>query len=224
MRHVKNLPPMSFGVSDKEIAPTIEKMEGGKMVQNLLVSNEPAYVNHFHFIFEDLWARGIDAEERIGDIDGGIESADVEVIPMSPTTRVLYLNLVEKAEKEIIIMFPTTNAFIRQKNIGVIQFSEEAARERNVKVRILMPSHKSTEDVVRQLKENYHEHVDIRYIEKMSDTKATILVVDRKVSLVMEIRDDSKQTFDEAIELSTYSILNNINSLTIFPKQIFGYV
>jgi hypothetical protein len=39
----------------------------------------------------------------------------------------------------------------------------------------------------------------------MSDTKATIVVVDRKASLVMEIRDDSKQTFDEAIGLSTYS-------------------
>ena len=58
MRHVKNLPPMSFGVSDKEMAATTEKMEGGRMVQSLLVSNEPAYVNHFHFIFEDLWARG----------------------------------------------------------------------------------------------------------------------------------------------------------------------
>jgi two-component system, OmpR family, sensor histidine kinase VicK len=34
---------------------------------------------------------------------------------------------------------------------------------------------------------------------------ATILVVDRKVSLVMEIRDDSKTNFDEAIGLSTYS-------------------
>jgi two-component system, OmpR family, sensor histidine kinase VicK len=205
IRHVKNLPPMSFGVSDKELAATIEKMEGGNMVQNLLVSNEPAYVNHFHFIFEDLWAKGIDAEDRIRDIEGGIESADVEVIPMSSTAKDLYLNLVKKAEKEIIIMFPTTNAFIRQKNIGVIQFSEEAVRERNVKVRILMPSHKSTEDAVRQLKENYQEHIDIRYIEKMSDTKATILVVDRKVSLVMEIRDDSKLTFDEAIGLSTYS-------------------
>jgi len=39
----------------------------------------------------------------------------------------------------------------------------------------------------------------------MSDTKATILVVDRKESLVMELRDDSKRTFDEAIGLSTYS-------------------
>src|SRR5947209_4746432 len=34
---------------------------------------------------------------------------------------------------------------------------------------------------------------------------ATILVVDRKASLVMELRDDSKTTFDEAIGLSTYS-------------------
>ena len=68
-----------------------------------------------------------------------------------------------------------------------------------------MPSHKSTEDIVRHLKENYAESIDIRYIEKTSDTKATILVVDRKVSLVMELRDDSKRTFDKAIGLSTYS-------------------
>src|SRR5215813_6584633 len=52
VRHVKNLPPMSFGVSDKEIGATIEKMEWGQVVQNLLLSNEPAYVNHFHSIFE----------------------------------------------------------------------------------------------------------------------------------------------------------------------------
>jgi two-component system, OmpR family, sensor histidine kinase VicK len=33
IRHVKNLPPMSFGVSDKEMSATIEKMEGGKKIQ-----------------------------------------------------------------------------------------------------------------------------------------------------------------------------------------------
>ena len=205
VRHVKNMPPMNFGVSDKELAATIEKMEGGKMSQSFLISNDPLYINHFNSIFEELWKNGIDAEDRIRDIEVGAEWADVEVIPMSSRAKDLYLNLVKKAEKEVIIMFPTTNAFIRQKNLGVIQFSEEAARERNVKVRILMPSHKSTEDIVRHLKENYAECIDIRYIEKTSDTKATILVVDRKVSLVMELRDDSKRTFDEAIGLSTYS-------------------
>jgi hypothetical protein len=33
VRHVRNLPPMSFGISDKEIAATIEKMESGKIFQ-----------------------------------------------------------------------------------------------------------------------------------------------------------------------------------------------
>ena len=47
--------------------------------------------------------------------------------------------------------------------------------------------------------------IDVRYIEQMTETKATILVVDRKASLVMELRDDSKTTFFEAIGLSTYS-------------------
>lgn len=37
IRHVRNLPPMSFGVSDKKIAVTIEKMEGGTSIQSLLM-------------------------------------------------------------------------------------------------------------------------------------------------------------------------------------------
>jgi len=204
LRHIKNMPPLNFGVSDKEVAITVEKMEGGKMSQSFLVSNEPLYTIHFNSVFDELWKNGIYAEDRISDIELGAE-ANVEVIPRSSRAKDLYLNLVKKAEKEIIVMFPTTNAFIRQNNIGVIQFSGEAARGRNVKIRILMPSHKSTEGIVQYLKENYAEYVDIRYIENLSDTKATILVIDRKVSLVMELRDDSKTTFDEAIGLSTYS-------------------
>jgi signal transduction histidine kinase len=47
--------------------------------------------------------------------------------------------------------------------------------------------------------------LDIRHIERTSETKATILIVDKKHSLVMELRDDSVNTFDEAIGLSTYS-------------------
>ena len=68
-----------------------------------------------------------------------------------------------------------------------------------------MPAHESTAQTVQDLKRNYSECIDVRYIEQTVGTKATILVVDRKVSLVMELRDDSKTTFDEAIGLSTYS-------------------
>ncbi len=35
LKHIKNLPPLSFGVSDKEIGATIEKMEERNLVQSL---------------------------------------------------------------------------------------------------------------------------------------------------------------------------------------------
>ena len=203
IRHVKNLPPMSFGVSDKEISATIEKMEGGKKVQSLLTSNEPFYIQHFNAIFEELWNNGIDAANRISDIEKGVDVADIEVIHSSSKAKDLYLKTVKSSAEEILLILPTINAFIRQEKIGAVQLVQEAAKERDVKVRILMPAIRLEEDKVQILKEQ--KNIGVRHIEQMSETKATILIVDRKASLVMEIRDDTKQTFLEAIGLSTYS-------------------
>jgi signal transduction histidine kinase len=210
IRHVKNMPPMNFGVSDQEIAVTLEKMEGGRMSQSFLISNEHLYINHFNSLFDELWKNGIDAKDRIKDIEQGT-LGDIEVIPNSARAKELYLNLVKSANEEVLLIFPTTNAFIRQHKMGVIRLATEAAQQRNAKVRILMPMNESTEPLVRRLTEEDSHHyrkydIDVRYyIEQSSGTKATILLVDRKASLVMELRDDSKGTFEEAIGLSTYS-------------------
>jgi hypothetical protein len=205
IRHVNNMPPMNFSVSDKEMSATIEKMEGGRVSQSFLISNEPLYVNHFNSLFEELWNNGIDAQDRANDIEAGADLADIEVIQSSSRARELYLNLLKSAAKEILLVFASTGAFIRHGKIGVIELYREAARERNVEVRILMPADKSTEQTVQNLKQDHPGNTRIRYIEGYSATKATILLVDRKVSLVMELKDDSTGIFDEAIGLSTYS-------------------
>jgi two-component system, OmpR family, sensor histidine kinase VicK len=206
IRHIKNMPPLSFGVSDKEVAITIENMEGGKMSQKFLISSEPLYVDHFNSLFEELWKNSIDARERIRDIEAGVDLADIEVIPSSLRAQDLYLDIVNAASKEILWIFPTTNAFLRQDKIGAIPLAMQAARERNVKVRILVPANSLIEQKLQQLKEYCHlGTIGIRYIEQMSETKATILVVDRKDSMVMELKDDSKPTFYGAIGLSTHS-------------------
>jgi two-component system, OmpR family, sensor histidine kinase VicK len=206
VRHVKNLTPMNFAVDNKHFYATIEKMEEGKIMDSLLVSNEPAYISHYNSIFEKLWKNGVDAIERIKDIEAGVDLTDIEVIPSSARAQDLYLDIVKSAKEEILWIFPTINAFLRQDKMGAIPSAIQAARERNVKVRILMPANSLVEQKVRQLKEYCPScQLDFRYIEQMSETKATILVVDRKASLVMELRDDSKLTFIEAIGLSTYS-------------------
>ena len=116
----------------------------------------------------------------------------------------LYLDTLKSAAKEILLIFPTTNALVRQEKIGVIQLLKEAAKGQKVKVRILMPVSKLTEHIVQSLNQQQH-NIDIRYIEPTSGTETTILVVDRKVSLVIELKDDSKSTFVEATGLSTHS-------------------
>jgi two-component system, OmpR family, sensor histidine kinase VicK len=209
VRHVKNLTHVDFAVDSKNFNATIDNLEGGKLMESLLISNEPAYVSHYNSLFEELWKNGIDATERIRDIEAGVDLADIEVISSSARTQERYLNIVKSAEEEILWIFPTINAFIRQDKIGAIPL----AKEKNIKIKILVPFHESIEDKIRKLKEENNNNnsadnsrkKDVRYIEQMSETKATILVVDRKVSLVMELKDDTKSTFYEAIGLSTYS-------------------
>jgi len=206
VRHVRNLTPMSFAVDNKHFYATVEKMEEGKMMESLLISNEPVYINHYNSIFEELWKNGINAVDRIKDIEQGLDLTHIEVIPSSGKAQEIYLNAVKEATAEILWIFPTANAFTRQDKIGAIPLAKRAAQERNVKIRILVPLISSIEQKIHKLKENCPDNmIDVKYIEQMTETKATILVVDRKASLVMELRDDLKSTFVEAIGLSTYS-------------------
>jgi signal transduction histidine kinase len=207
IRHLKNLTFMNFAVDDRYFYATIDKMENGTHINSLLTSNEPAYIKHYNFVFEDLWKNGIDALDRIRDIEAGVHLSDIEVIPSSARAQELYLDIVKTASEEILWIFPSINAFIRQELIGAIQLAKDAAKERNVKVRIMIPTNNVIEQKLQQLKQYCYPSntIDVRYIVQMSGTKATILVIDRKSSLVMELRDDSKSTFIEAIGLSTYS-------------------
>ena len=214
IKYSYNIPPMNFTITDKELHATIDKMEGGQMALSVLVSNEPTYVNHFHSVFEELWKNGVDAKVRIADIEQGVDFGNVEAIPSSSRAGELYLDFVRDAQKEIMIMFPTTNAFLRQHKLGAIELAKEAAQKRDVKVKIIMPKHESTEQLLHSitkespLQSQSHciSNVDVRYIEQaILDTHATILLVDKKHYLVMEIRDDSKTTFNDAIGLSIYS-------------------
>jgi hypothetical protein len=148
-----------------------------------------------------LWKNGIDAKQR--NIERGSDFADIEVFPNASRTREVYLDTVQRATKEILIIFPTPNTFARQYAMGALELAINSIKKYKSKIRILMPENDKSYKALRQLE--IPGYLEIRYIEQMSDTKSTILVIDRKQSLVMELKDDSKSIFDEAIGLSTQS-------------------
>lgn len=130
----------------------------------------------------------------------------IELMPDSQKAKQKYLELVKSAKLEIMLISPTSNAFYRQLDVmGLMSLFKEATR-RGVLIRILAPASPFVEEEMRQLLGSEPmENMNIRFIQEASDTKATFVIIDRKHSLVTEIRDDTKKTFEEAIGFSIYS-------------------
>jgi two-component system, OmpR family, sensor histidine kinase VicK len=204
IRHIKNLPPMSFGVSDKEIAVTIEKMEGGKRVQSMLISNEPLYVRHFTSLFEEIWKNGIDAAAQIRNLEEGHEPANVDLISNPEESLRKAWTLAGSAKEEVLVMFATASAFRRQVKIGVLKALRQAIGENHAKVRILIPDDGTATDLVEQTNKALPQD-SIRVVDRSLNTSITAVIVDLKHLMLFELKDDTKKTSYDAVGLALYS-------------------
>jgi len=61
------------------------------------------------------------------------------------------------------------------------------------------------DDSIKQLAQEMGKYADIRYIPEELQTQITIVVFDRKSSIVVEMKDDSKNSSYEAMGLGTFS-------------------
>jgi hypothetical protein len=211
IRHTNNIPTESFGISDKEVGVTLSRLEGGSLNNRALFSNEPIYLEHYSSLFEELWMGATDARERIKQIDEGIEEPQMKIIRNRHEIQRVYLELVNEAKEEILLLLPTTNAYLREEEIGVIDAMQSAVAERGVKVLMLSPDASAKDRVQKFNKDQGTKQVQGRRINHTiiraatTPNTVTVLVVDRTRSLIIEQQDDSKLDFDKAIGLATYS-------------------
>ena len=110
--------------------------------------------------------------------------------------------MAKSANEEILILFSSANGFARQDKLGAVEIIKDLSRKRRVNIRILTTKNKRIEELRSELK-NYN--IVVKYIQEFSQTKITMMVVDRKSSFVIEIKkDDATNTLD-AVGQSTYS-------------------
>lgn len=219
IRHIKNLAPINFAVSKNGLIATVEDMKGGGMIQNLLTSNERLYIKHFTSMFEQLWKEGVDAQYRIKDIEKKVGIAEIEIIrdPIDSIAR--GWDMVRSSRKEIDVLFSSSNALKRQITMGVLPLLQNASEKHGVKIRMLVPSSDRSEELIEQTKTNVPK-TNIRIISESLETKISILIVDSKQCLILELKDDKQNTSYEAVGLSTYSISPTIISsyLSVFES------
>jgi signal transduction histidine kinase len=203
IRHAKYMPPMSFAVSEKEMGATIEKMEGNRMVQSLLMSNEQLYVQHFKSMFDELWKDGIDAAERIKEIEQGVQAADIEIMHNPKQALERAWNMIMSSQREVLLMFSTTGAFQRQLQMGGLEIIKAAIKS-GTKVKVLLPADDQIKGTIALARAQLPQ-VEIRMMDKSLHAKITIVVVDRKECMLFELKDDTKQSSYEAVGLSMHS-------------------
>ena len=217
LRHLDGI-RSNFGVADKKeyLDHVISKQEG--LLSHAIVSNVKQIVHAKQYLFNVLWNQAIPAYQRIREIEEGIVPDFIKTIRDPVETQKLAVELLDSSEHEVLIIFSTANAFHRQiERAGVMQLLKKLS-QMGVKIRILTPRDKFIEELVlspetrRGGEHQQHElpngsgpDIDLRYIESAFKIKVSILIVDRRLSLVVELKDDTRNLSSEAIGLSTYT-------------------
>jgi two-component system, OmpR family, sensor histidine kinase VicK len=230
----------NFGIIDgKQVMLHGVSQEKDPLSQAIL-TNVKGFVEAQQYMFDNLWNRSIPIEDKIKEIEEGIKPEVIETITNPTKIQTIYLNLLRSATAEIMLIIPTPNAINHQHGIGVFSLLEQMFEENNnnmkLNIRILTPQINNGHHDIK-LKQKYKEQntllsfsfssipdINLRNIEADSTTKSTILIIDKKESLVVEIKDDTKDSFTKSVGFATYSnsratVLSYVSIFESFWKQ-----
>ncbi|HYP42732.1 MAG TPA: histidine kinase dimerization/phospho-acceptor domain-containing protein, partial [Candidatus Nitrosocosmicus sp.] len=199
LRHLEGFKG-SIVVSESEFIGTTSWREEQLLIP-VIYSNEKEFVEQHQNIFDIIWKKSKPYAQRITEIEEGTEPEVIETTDNPLYAQNKVFDLLNSANKEILIIFSTSNAFRRQARDGAVQKLTEIVTNRPwIETKILTPKDSEIERMVAELPIS---NLCVRFIEALS--KVSILMVDRKYSLVAELKDDTKQLVTEAIGFVTYS-------------------
>jgi signal transduction histidine kinase len=203
VRHVKNMPPIDFAVSDKEMMTTAAKMGSEQeMIQSLLISNEQPYIHQFKFIFEELWNNGIDAKERIATIEQGLEPEFLEVIADHEKASEILVDLAKSVKKEGLLLLPNPRAMVRMDRLGVIDYLVKTSQKNDgIQIKIICPFSSENEEITKRISTSTS---NIRVLNG-NNSAYGMFIVDGERFFSAELREPLELQFSQAIGFSIYS-------------------
>jgi YHS domain-containing protein len=148
------------------------------------------------------------------------ENESFEIIKDPVQVQELGSKLAWSSETEILALFSTSNAFHRQERMGMLTKLQEMRKNNNkLKIRILTPY----DDHINKISKTFRDewNIIIMNLGEALRIRASILLVDRKFLLYVELKDDTKDTSYEAMGLTLYSSIRStvISYVTIFETM-----
>ncbi|MRN68933.1 MAG: hypothetical protein FIO04_04460, partial [Nitrosopumilales archaeon] len=208
LRHLDGIKG-GIAVNETEYMATTVLQEAKPLTQ-VIYSNVKEVVDQGQYIFDIFWYRAIPAEQKIREIEHGIEPSRIEVIPDTKVSISRSLDLIKSAVKEVLVIFATSETFSLAMNMGILQLYKEVTQN-GAKIRLLIPDSQQSQWIVNELK-SVVPQVGVRIADKSLQTRITILVVDKTELMIWELKDDSLEDPYEAGGVATYSNNKSIAS------------
>jgi two-component system, OmpR family, sensor histidine kinase VicK len=131
------------------------------------------------------------------------EPANIEIIRNTRESIKRSFDLVQSARDEVLRIFSSITAFRRQVRLGTLHLFKESI-DRGVKVSVLIPAdYQQIRQIINEVNLVLPD-LSIRCVDKSLQNTIGILVIDRKESLIVETKDDTKDSSYEAAGLGAY--------------------
>jgi signal transduction histidine kinase len=214
IRHLDGI-RTNFSVSEIEYLSSMTGIQEGKPVPYIVYSNVAAIVEEQKYVFETFWNKTIPAEQRIREIEEGIEPEVFEVIGERKKITQIFLDLIKSTKKEALVLFPNDKAMVRADRLGVIDYLVKLSqKEKAATIKIICQLSKENITII----DKVSQQAPAISILNGNESLYGMYIIDGEKLLRVEMRDAGAETFMDAIGFAVYS--NRKNTVQSF-KSVF---
>jgi signal transduction histidine kinase len=204
----------NFAVSEKGYIASATLQEAS-LLQQVIYSNVRAILDQQQYVFETLWNKALPAEQRLREIEEGIEAEVFETITNHEVVSQILVDLAKSVKKEALFFLPNDKAMVRIDKLGIVDYLIKASQKSDTTiVRLVCPLSNENAEVTSKIAKNAPR------IQILNGNNYTygIYIVDNQKALRVELKVPSADTFSEAIGFAVYS--NRSNTVSFF-RSVF---
>jgi two-component system, OmpR family, sensor histidine kinase VicK len=230
-----------IAISETEYMATTVLQESAPLTE-VIYSSIKEVVDQGQYIFDTLWSTAAPAEQKIKELEEGVERPVIQVITDTHNSISRAFDLISSARHEILIMFASAKTFLLAADAYTLNHYQKAL-QRGINLTILVPVYEDLKKGINWAsnegnvhdddddpddKHNNNRSVNVNeqvnkirkkipnanliVTDKSSNTKITIMVIDNSKSMIWELKDDTLKDPYQAGGIATYSNIPSVAS------------
>jgi len=198
---VRNTDYIGIATSNAEIQSSIQS--------HIIYSNVKGIIDQQQYLFNSLWDKSIPAEQRIEEIERGVQAEFFEIINDTKRISEILIDLAKSVVNEVVLLLPNDRALIRIDRLGVVDSLLEASINGAV-IKIICPLSEENKPIQKKI---FNASPNVKLIDG-SNSQHGLYISDSIKFLRVELVKPEAESFLDAIGFAIYS--NNKRSADLY--------